>query len=679
MVGEDSNANTGRMADARIKGTKLVVVDPVCNPAAAKADEWLPVRPGTDAAFALAVINVLLNELGIYDAKYLKKHTNSPYLISPDGHYLRDKATGKPVVWDPEDNKAKIYDDPGIKDFALEGNYKVNGTNGTPAFQLLKEQVKQYTCEKAAEITTIPADTIRRIAKEFGEAARIGSTIVIEGKELPHRPACVYWRKGANQHKHSMLTGMAIQLMNIVIGAMDVPGGMIAMNSRLLPGKVNNWSYGPQEGPDGLLVPEHFRKTGYPYPPREVKAPEGSVNILELFPVAAYSTPIWDLVVNDPEKFKLPYKPEVLIQGWTNLVMNTINPEQAAETLKKFFQISFAFEIDETVEFADVVFPDVHYLETLNPALEPSREIAWAKKSGSGLGYWSFQLRQPIVEPPPGVMTSFEVLLEIADRIGFLKDVYHMVNVLHRFKEPYKLELDKKYTWEKIVDTWAKSWFGPEHDLAWFKEHGYITFPQQVEEVYTTPFDKPRIPVYLEHYIKAGEDVKRVTDEIGIEGWDVSDYQPLPEWKPCPAYEENVPDYDLFPVNYRVPFHSMSQSTNNVWLNELGEYNPYAYYIMINRKIAKTRGIKDFDRIRLQTKEGYSVEGLVKVTDCVHPEVVGIAGAFGHWAKGLPTARGKGVHFNRLLPNTLERMDMLTSAVDCCVKVKVIKVNGEKK
>jgi len=667
------------MADGRLRGTKVVVVDPICNPAAAKADEWLPIRPGTDAAFALAIINVLLNEVGIYDAQYLKKHTNGPYLIGADGHYLRDEATRKPLIWDSEDGKAKTYDDPSLKDFALEGEYKVDGVGGKPAFHLLKERVKKYTCEEAAEITTIPAETIRRIAREFGEAARIGSTIVIEGKELPYRPACVYWRKGANQHKHSMLTGMAIQLMNIVLGAMDVPGGMIAMNSRLLPGRVNNWCYGPQEGPDGLLVPEHFRKTGYPYPPREVKPPEGSVNLLELFPVAAYSTPIWDLVVADPERFKLPYKPEVLLHGWTNLMTCTINPEQEAEVLKKFFQISFAFEIDETVEFADVVFPDTHFLETLNPALEPSRGIAWAKRTESGLGYWSFQLRQPVVAPPPGVRPSFEVLLEIADRMGFLKDVYHMINILHRFQEPYQLDLNKEYSWEEIVDAWAKSWFGPEHDLAWFKEHGFISFPQQVEEVYTTPFDKPRIPVYLEHYIKAGEDVKRVTEEIGIKGWDVSDYQPLPDWKPCPAYEENFPEYDLYPVSYRLPFHNLAQTTNNIWLNELGEYNPYAYYIMINRQVARKKSLKDGDLIRLQTKIGHYVEGIVKVTNCVHPEVVGVAGIFGHWAKGLPIAKGRGVHFNRLIPNTLERMDMLSSAVDCCVKVKVSKVNGEQK
>ncbi len=680
LSGEDATGNARRMADARIRGMKVVVVDPICTPAAAKADEWLPIRPGTDAAFALAVINVLLNEMGVYDAEFIKKNTNGAYLIGSDGHYLRDKATRKPLIWDSEEGKAKIYDDPSIKDFALEGKYKINGTDGSPAFQLLKEHVKKYTCEEVAEITTIPAETIRRIAQEFGKAARIGSTIVIGGKELPYRPACTYWRRGANQHKHSMLTGLAIQFMNILVGAIDVPGGMLGMNSRLLPGRVNNWSFGPKEGPDGMVIAEHFRTAALPYPAREVKRPESMVTLLELFPVAAYSTPVWDLVLANPEKFKLPYEPEVLLHSWTNMIANTIDPKQAAETFKKFFQISFAFEIDETVEFADIVLPDTHYLETLNPSLEQILITARAERDGVGLGHLCFQVRQPVVAPPPGVRSSLEVFLEIAERVGFLKDLYHMINVLNRLQEPYKLDLDKKYTWQEIVDIWAKSWFGPEHDLAWFKEHGFISFSKEVEEVYTTPFGKARIPLYLEHFIKAGEDVKRVTEEMGLTEWDVSDYQPIPDWKPCPTYEEKSPDYDLYPINYRSPFHNMTQTMNNIWLNELGEYNPYTYYILINSQVAKKKGLKDRDIVRLQTEMGTKTEGIIKVIEGVHPEVVGISGSFGgRWARGLPVARGKGVHYNSLIPISLERMDMLSAAVDCCVKVKISKIGEVKK
>jgi len=69
--------------------------------------------PGTDGAVALAMSNVILNDLRIWDAVYLKTKTNGPYLVGPDGHYVRDKETKKPLVWDAGASRAKVYDDEG--------------------------------------------------------------------------------------------------------------------------------------------------------------------------------------------------------------------------------------------------------------------------------------------------------------------------------------------------------------------------------------------------------------------------------------------------------------------------------------------------------------------------------------------------------------------------------------
>ena len=67
---------------------------------------------------------------------------------------------------------------------ALTGTFKVNGMECRPSFELLKEHVKKYTPEYVAKITYVPAKTISRIAREFGEAAEIGSTVTIETEEL---------------------------------------------------------------------------------------------------------------------------------------------------------------------------------------------------------------------------------------------------------------------------------------------------------------------------------------------------------------------------------------------------------------------------------------------------------------------------------------------------------------
>ena len=126
------------MADARARGAKLVVIDPFCTNAAAKAQDWVPIKPGTDGALALAMLNVLLNELGLYDEPFLKQKTNAPYLIGEDGHYLRDESSHKPMVWDAEDNQAKTFDDPSLNDVALEGNMTVGNMGAQPSFQKVK-------------------------------------------------------------------------------------------------------------------------------------------------------------------------------------------------------------------------------------------------------------------------------------------------------------------------------------------------------------------------------------------------------------------------------------------------------------------------------------------------------------------------------------------------------------
>ena len=88
-----------RMADARMRGMKVVTVEPRMSPAAAKADEWIPIRPGTDRAFILGLMHSLVLEHGLYDVEFLKQRTNAPYLIGPNGSYVLS-AAGKAMVWD---------------------------------------------------------------------------------------------------------------------------------------------------------------------------------------------------------------------------------------------------------------------------------------------------------------------------------------------------------------------------------------------------------------------------------------------------------------------------------------------------------------------------------------------------------------------------------------------------
>jgi anaerobic selenocysteine-containing dehydrogenase len=64
--------NLRRILNAKERGAKLVVIKPEMQPDAAKADIWVPIRPGTDGALALAMLHVIINE-NLYDADFVSK------------------------------------------------------------------------------------------------------------------------------------------------------------------------------------------------------------------------------------------------------------------------------------------------------------------------------------------------------------------------------------------------------------------------------------------------------------------------------------------------------------------------------------------------------------------------------------------------------------------------------
>jgi anaerobic selenocysteine-containing dehydrogenase len=100
----------GKIMKARDRGAKIIVVDPILSPIASKADLWLQIRPQTDAALALGMINFIIKEK-LYDKQFVEK-------------------------W-------------------------------TEGFSKLKEHVAAYTVEKVEKITSIKADIIKDAAKSY--------------------------------------------------------------------------------------------------------------------------------------------------------------------------------------------------------------------------------------------------------------------------------------------------------------------------------------------------------------------------------------------------------------------------------------------------------------------------------------------------------------------------------
>jgi anaerobic selenocysteine-containing dehydrogenase len=250
------------------------------------------------------------------------------------------------------------------------------------------------------------------------------------------------------------------------------------------------------------------------------------------------------------------------------------------------------------------------------------------------------------------------------------------MNIRYNFKEPYTLDPTKRYTWEEIVDRRLKGNFGPEHGLDWFKENGLIRWPKKVEEVYWRPFVKGRIPIYFEHFKKVGEQIDKIKKEHAIPGFDTSDFQPLPDWKPCASHEEKRRDYDLYGIYYRTPVHTFTSTYNNPWLDETSKMDPNVYSIAMNTETARKKNIKSGEWLVIESAgTGHQVEGRAILTEAIHPEAIAYASGGGHWSKHLPIASqdGKGICPEWLIPLSWDYIDTVSLNLDVCVKVKVTK------
>ncbi len=679
VIHGDTMKSAHELAGKRSGNLKQVVVDPVCGLAASRAEEWVPIRPGTDAALILGMVNQMINENGHYDKPFLGKYTNAPYLIGEDELYVRDPETDKPLVWDAASGSAKPFD-ADVGEFALEGSYEVHGKQAKTAFQALKEHVTRYTPEFVEEVTTVPQETVRRLAREFGEAARIGETIEIDGVELPYRPATVTWCRGFSAHKHAFLSGMAVVLLPILTGGIDVPGGLLGDPYATIGTttyKTSGQKYSCTASPDGLIA-SGVRgvgsigggTTGGPYPPRKVRPPL-TPEMFQLVPVGTYS-PIFYLLTSEKEDvYKPPPFPKMLIQYQANFVKTSGPPDVVERFLKRIpFIVSIARRMEETTEFADIVLPDLHHLERLVP-------FAFSHYA-AGEGPVKKYGAKPVVHPPfdhpfeGEYVDVTQVFLELAKRAGFLGEVYEAINTFSGLAPENRLDTEpgSEYTYPEIVDRLLKNEMGPDHGLEWFLADGLWIGEKEIEEKYPRSFITPRCQVYFEFMKRAGEDVRQVTGDLGIP-WDTQDYQVLPDWKPGPAYKRQAP-HNLCVINMKVPNHAHSHTHRNPFLQSLSARHDDLRTVWINTGTAAERNIADGDLVVIETFEGRRQRATARVTQLVHPEVLATQGCGGGW---MDPAGRQEVNFNALLAIDEDHIDFVSGALDAHVAARVFKAD----
>jgi len=448
MIGtaEDHHSNPMKMELSKFKrnGGRFISVNPVRTGYSAIADEWVPIKPGTDGALFLAIIHELIRT-GLYDREFLVQYTNSAELVSTDeesddfGLFARTDIPQDPDCFDPQDrvwwdrnsDKAVHARTKDADPFLLGEFTLADGREAKPSFQLLKDRVEDYTPEWASEVTGIPVETIKRLAYEMGITARdekIELPIAwtdVWGKDhdtVTGNPVAFHAMRGLAAHSNGFQTIRALTILMTILGTIDRPGGF--RHKAPFPRPIPPCAKTPKS-PDDVKpnTPLNGMPLGWPADPDDLFVDENNepVRIDKAFswefPLAAHGL-MQNAITNAWRQD--PYAIDTLMifmanMAW-NSTMNTANvrdmlndKDENGEYKIPYLIVCDAFQ-SEMVAYADLVLPDTTYLErhdTISMLDRPISEYDGPVDS----------VRIPVV-PPTGECKPFqEVLIELGSRL----------------------------------------------------------------------------------------------------------------------------------------------------------------------------------------------------------------------------------------------------------------------
>jgi anaerobic selenocysteine-containing dehydrogenase len=286
------------------KGSKVIAVDPLETGIAKMADLWLQVRPGSDLALALGMIHIIINE-GLYD-----------------------------------------------KDFV---------EHWTVGFEKLKAHVQDYTPERVAEITWVPADLIVKAATLYAT----------------NRPGHIEWGNAIDHQLSSFQAGRALSILMALTGNIGVPGGEIEMlgsgfrdadpdkeSSQI--GVLSRWSY-EMELRNKLSRDERKKKV--------------DPDLLPDFRYVLPQSVVKAILEEDPYPIRAMFvQASNPLSCWPNL-------QKTHRAFKKldFLAVSDMF-MTPTAAMADIVFPVATYLEFDGVNVTPMGTIAQVQRKVAQIG-----------------------------------------------------------------------------------------------------------------------------------------------------------------------------------------------------------------------------------------------------------------------------------------------------
>jgi sulfite dehydrogenase (quinone) subunit SoeA len=686
MIGtaEDHHSNPLKIALSKFKrsGGKFISINPVRTGYSAIADEWIPIRPGTDGALLLAVCSELIRH-GLYDHEFVAEYSNAGYLVNDDpqsAEYGLVVANGNTPADNPHRNHSQLWWDAGIDAAvsnhapgckpALTGRYTLpDGTPVRPAFALLTERLEQYTPEWAAGITGVSAERIRKLAREMGEVARDQKiTLPLPWTDswgrkhatITGNPVAFHAMRGLAAHSNGFQTIRTLSILMSLLGTIDRPGGFRhkAPYPRSTPPVYALNPKNPEAVNPGM--PLVGAPLGFPSRPEELFVDDagGPIRIDKAFsweyPLAIHG--MMHNVITNAWRGD-PYPIDTLFIFMANMAWNSAmntgetrrmlnDKDESGEHKIPFIIVCDAFESEMTA-FADLILPDTTYLERHDVMSMLDRPISEFDGPVDAV-------RVPIL-PPKGECKPFqEVIIELASRLKFPAFTNADGSRKYRDYPDFIVNFQTEpSSGQGFLIGWRgengdKSMVGAPNPKQWEMyaknncvyqhhlppEHTYMRNWNQGYNDWAVAAKMRRFgdPVMIQLYAEVLQRFRLAARGHGKR-------QPPPHLKdriekyfdPLPFYYEplevSVSDkqkYPLAAITQRPMAMYHSWDSQNAWLRQIHTHN----YLFVNTKTAVAAGISDGGWMWVESMHG-KVRCLCRYSEAVEPGTVWTWNAIG--------------------------------------------------
>ncbi|MBX7159297.1 MAG: molybdopterin-dependent oxidoreductase [Acidimicrobiia bacterium] len=572
------------LLDAADAGAQIVVVDPTFSSTAAKADTWLRIEPGTDAAFALGVVNHVLAS-GLGDLDFVRTYSDAALLVRTDtGRRLREadlRSGGDPnryVVWDAAAGAAAVIGTdrlgmPAGVSAALDGTYQIRTADGAvvacePGWAAVSREVAKWTPEHAAEVCGASAEMIRRVAVAYATA----------------EPAMIMMGGGTNHWFHGDMAGRAFALLATVTGNIGRSGGGFSVYVGQYKVRLDPSQWYNAAGKKAKIVPSVY----FAYGPTPTMHPDVP------YPKAGY---------------------KALFCTFANMFVQSADVNRLMRTVDGLdLVVVLDHQMTDTVKHADVVLPVASWYEKTDLTATPLHPF--------------LQLQQAAIEPVGESRTELDIWRELVRRIAPEQASYMDVseddavrlllaasNVAGGPTEGITLEQLKEGPVRLRV---------PDPD---------IPFGDQIRNL--TPFPPKQFPAPIEklrEFVPTGR-IEFYKDDARF----ISAGETVPTY--LTPHDDSVSDPARYPLRFLTP-HSKwrihSTYANNPWMREI---HGDRAQVFMNPADADARGIRDDHAVEVFNERGSFVAWAV--VDEAHKE--GSVTVFEGWWPGQ-FARGRGVN-----------------------------------